>query len=91
MSDINQKTRIPLGWAVTIIVTVISVAFNAGIAHFRLQNLQKQWQEYKVSRVDSQRGFREQQLKLQRLDLTLDNISKRLESIDRKLDRMEKR
>jgi hypothetical protein len=81
MSDLNDKTKIPIAWAATIILSVIGMAFNAGVAHYRLGTV-----EGKVVEIEKASVTRE--LKIQKLEITLSNIEKTVESIDRKLDRM---
>ena len=91
MSDINEKTKLPLSLVITIVTLAVGLAFNIGVSHLRLQNLEKQWDQFRGSSMTTQTKRQDMEMKIQRLDITLDNINKRLESIDRKLDRMERK
>ena len=91
MSDINEKTKLPLSLVITIVTLAVGLAFNIGVSHFRLQNLEKQQDQFRSSSLTTQTKRQDMEMKIQRLDITLDNINKRLESIDRKLDRMERK
>lgn len=44
----NEKTKIPIGWAATIILSVIGIAFNAGISQSRFSALEQDWAQYKL-------------------------------------------
>jgi peptidoglycan hydrolase CwlO-like protein len=91
MSDINEKTKLPLGWAVTIMATVMSVAFTAGTAHLRLQNIEEQVKRYQEAQASHDHLDAEHELKLQRLDINLTNINDKLENISKKIDELGER
>ena len=89
MSEITEKTKLPLTLVGTLIGIIVTVAFNAGVSHYRLQALESDWQAFKSTQSDHDRLDREHELKLQRLDISLANIDSRLERIDRKLDKID--
>lgn len=91
MNSFTEKTTIPIGWAAAILSAIVGVVFNIGVTHAQINGL-----ESRISKVESDQAARDrvsqqQQLKLQRLDITLTAIDKRLQSIDKKLDRMERK
>lgn len=91
MSTIDEKTKLPLSLVIALVTAFVSIAGTAAVSHYRLSQLEKEWDQFKIEQTESTKVSQQQELKLQRLDLTLDNIKENLESINRKLDRMEKK
>lgn len=91
MSDIEEKTKIPLTWAAIIVSTVIGLAFNAGMAHFRLQSLETEWDKFRVREEDHRKLDSEHDLKIQSLDINMANIANKLTSIDGRLERIQEK
>ena len=78
MSDISEKTKIPVAWAASIIMALLGVVFNAGIGYAKFNALENEFEKVRIEKVESDRSKQEQELKIQRLDITLSNIAVRL-------------
>lgn len=91
MSQIDEKTKIPLSLVITIVVLAVSVASTAAVSHFRLTNLEKEWEEAKIREAKSLESRQANDLRVQKLELTLDGIKDTVEKIDRKIDRLERK
>jgi hypothetical protein len=89
MSNQDEQMKIPLAWAATIVSTIIGVAMQAGVAHYRIGELEHQLVEFRAVQVVSAKTNEQHELKLQRLEITLGNISDKLDGIAQKLDRFE--
>lgn len=89
MSNQDEQMKIPLAWAATIVSTIVGVAMQAGVAHYRIGELEKSIIEAKAEQVISAKTNEQHELKLQRLEITLTNISDKLDGIANKLDRFE--
>ena len=89
ISEISEKTRIPLVWAVTIMMSLSGVISTSAVAHFRLKALEKSWEEYKAGEASKNFTDQAQELKIQKLDITLEGIRTSLNRIDARLERIE--
>ncbi len=88
-SEINEKTKLPLGWALTILGTISSVVGTGAIAHNRLQTIEHDWQDYKRVAETKSQVDQMQEMKIQKLEITLQGIESSLNRIDARLERME--
>lgn len=88
-SEISEKTKLPLGWALTILGTISSVVGTGAIAHNRLERLEQDWLEYKQASESKNHVDQMQEMKIQRLEITLQGIDSLLNRIDARLERME--
>ena len=86
---IDEKTKLPLGLVVSIFVLFAGMIGTGATSHYRLTQLEKDWQQTRASMARARDDYQTQELKVQRLDLTLGNIEKKLDSIEKKLDRLE--
>lgn len=92
MSEVKlEKASIPLHWAATIMVTVCGMAATAGVSHYRLNELEADWGKTKSALSDADKTARDHELKLQRLEITLDSMRAVLDKIDSRLERMERK
>ena len=89
MNEIHEKTKIPLGWAVTIIMSLSGMVGTGAVAHYRLTRLENDWQSYQNVMEAKSDVDRVQELKIQRLEITLQSIEASLNRIDARLERME--
>ena len=87
--ELNDKTKIPLGWAITILMSISGVIGSAAVAHYRLARLEADWALYQKGMEAKTEIDRAQELKIQRLEITLQSIEVFLSRIDAKLERME--
>jgi len=86
---ISEKTRIPLGWAMTIMTTLSGVIGTGAVSHYRLNALEKSWDSYQHAAEMKSDTDRAQELKIQKLEITLQGIDTALNRIDARLERME--
>jgi len=89
MNELNDKTKLPLGWALTILGTLSSVIGTGAVAHYRLNMLEREWETYKLNLDSKSDTDRLQELKIQKLEITLQGIDSALNRIDARLERME--
>ena len=89
MSNQDEQMKIPLAWAATIVSTIVGVAMQAGVAHYRIGELEREIVDFRAVQVVSAKTNEQHELKLQRLEITLGNISDKLDGIAQKLDRFE--
>lgn len=89
MSNQDEQMKIPLAWAATIVSTIVGVAMQAGVAHYRIGELEREIVDFRAVQVASTKTNEQHELKLQRLEITLGNISDKLDGIAQKLDRFE--
>ena len=88
MSDLSEKTKIPLGWAATIMGLIVSVVFQTGVSYTRFASLEQEFERHRASEVAGQsKGF-ETELRVQKLEILLGNIDTKLEIITKKLDEL---
>lgn len=90
MSSFDDKTKIPLAWAAAIIISLAGAIGNGAVAHYRLESLEKQWEEYKGDRKEHEAGDKDKDLRLQRVEDRLTNNSETVSRIETKLDASEK-
>lgn len=91
MSNSDEQLKIPIGWAATIVSTIVGVAMQAGITHYRVGALESELADVKAAEALYNKTNSEHELKLQRLEITLSNISDKLDGISGKLDKLEER
>lgn len=89
MSNQDEQMKIPLAWAATIVSTIVGVAMQAGVAHYRIGELEREIVDFRAVQAASTKTNEQHELKLQRLEITLGNISDKLDGIAQKLDRFE--
>ena len=53
MSTLSEKTKVPLGWVLTLMVSLLGLAATAGSAHYRLGALETKTAKQE-SRADNQ-------------------------------------
>lgn len=88
---ISEKTKIPLGWAMTIVTTLSGVIGTGAVSHYRLNMLERSWEDYQHAAELKSDTDRAQELKIQKLEITLQGIDTALNRIDARLERMENR
>lgn len=86
---INEKTKIPLGWALSILGSISGVIATGAIAHYRLNVLERDWMTFQSSFDSKSEVDQAQELKIQKLEIMLGSIGASLERIENKLERLE--
>lgn len=94
MSDISEKTKIPIGWAATILSLIAGLVFQAGVSYTRFSALEVEYEKHRsaedaIHSVSQSKGF-ETELRVQKLEILLGSIDNKLESISKKLDRLDR-
>lgn len=90
-SSITSKTKIPLVWAVSILLSLSSAIGTAAVAHYRLTQLEEKWSEFKTDHETHVKVETAHDLRIQAVELGLANISRTLDRIEVKLDRFGER
>jgi hypothetical protein len=90
MSTINEKTHIPLGWAVTIMGLVVGLVFQAGVSYTRFAALESEFERHRAAEQGSVNKSFETELRVQKLEIMLGSIDSKLTAIDKKLDKLDK-
>lgn len=92
MATINEKTKIPLGWAIAIVATLVGLASNFGVAHWRLNSAEATENKLQARTEKVEADIVDQKIQSGKVGVALENISKKLDELDKKLDRaMERR
>lgn len=76
-----SKLKIPTGWAVAVIGALGLGGTNVAVGHYRLGQAEKEIQELRAAKHDDA----QRDLDIQKLTITLEFISKKLDEIDKKL------
>lgn len=91
MSQINDRTKIPIAWAASIIMTIVSVVFSSGIQYSKIHDLQEKVALQQTAQTIAQQADHGHDLAIQQLKLTLRNVDQGVQQINRKLDTINNR
>lgn len=83
-----EKSSIPVQWAASILIAISGVIATAATSHYRLNVLEEEVRGQLSEMAASDRISRDHELKLQRLELSLDGMKVTLDKIDSRLERM---
>ena len=86
---IDEKTKVPLGFAASVVVALCSVYAGIAVEHYRVSQLEDFKAAHLVEHVQQASTAQSHELKIQKLELTLSNIENSLIKIDTRLERME--
>lgn len=94
MSDLSEKTKIPIGWAATIVSLIAGLVFQAGVSYTKFSALELEFDRHRIAEesihtVSQSKGF-ETELRVQKLEILLGSIDSKLESINKKLDKLDR-
>lgn len=87
-SDITEKTRLPLAWAIAIAVSLCGVVGDISVSTYRLGQAENMINEFKSDRRDHESSDRQQELRIQRTEDGLKVINDTLVRIEKKLDKI---
>jgi len=88
---IDEKTRVPLGIVIGLLVSIGGTVFSAGVSHARLLAIEREVDVYRAETKRKDNEMADQAMKTQRLEIILSSMNDQLKEISRKLERMEKR
>lgn len=84
-SLIDEKTRMPLGLVLGVVVGLLSIAATAATAHYRLGAVEEQ-QEAQDTKIEQLRDRdHDSDKRMQRVEDKLDSVGQSLRRIERKL------
>lgn len=79
MSSLDERTKIPLGWAIGIVMTILTTAGQAAVSYYKISLHDDEIKEIKSDMKEKAKADAER-------DLSLKEISGKLDSLDEKLD-----
>lgn len=79
MSSLDERTKIPLGWAIGIVMTILTTVGQAAVSHYKISLHDDEIKEIKSDMKEKAKADAER-------DLSLKEISGKLDSLDEKLD-----
>lgn len=88
MASLDEKTKIPIGWAASILFAIVGLVFQAGVSYTRFAALDAEFSRHLAAEEAAKtKGF-ETELRVQKLEILIGNIDLKLGQIDKKLDRI---
>lgn len=88
MSNLSEKSRVPVGWLISGIATAVVLGIAIGAAHLRLEYAERRVNEIADSKDAEAAVHHQHDIRITRLEDKFSDIDKKLDRIDFKLDRM---
>ncbi len=88
MATLDDKTKIPLIWAVTIVVSLASIIGEGFVGHYRIGVAEDHIKDILADAKAKETNDQVRELRLQRLEDGIVSIKETLKSIDENVERM---
>lgn len=90
MSEINEKTKIPLAWAVTIGATVITTVASVAVSQYKISVHEEAIKELKSDLKEKAKADASRDLDLREMNGKLDNVVDKIVEVKDSVNKLER-
>lgn len=91
MSILDEKTKIPIGWAGAIVIALLSAVGSGAVAQYRINDHDYQLKELKSDLKEKAKADAERDLDLEKMSGKLDGMDEKLDDVKDSIEKLDRR
>lgn len=90
MSSLDERTKIPIGWAGAIVIALLGVVSSAAVAQYRINDHDYQLKELKADLKEKAKADAERDLDLREMSGKLDGLNDKMDDVKRSVEKLDR-